>query len=150
MNILNSRWDSELLKYVEFGLYLSPSPGYLGMRGYHNVIITYSNASAPREEWCLLLKSLSKCVAKVSKLFWCSNVTSWSEIATTHDNTQQLLTQDNLSPLYKHTWHLHQLERTLAILQSLGQVQNLSSEHRHLLLEHGAVIALVSLDRKDC
>ena len=54
------------------------------------------------------------------------------------------------SPLHEDTRHLHELERALAILQSLGQVQNLSSEHRHLLLKHGAVIALVGLDRKDC
>ena len=72
------------------------------MKGYHNVIITYSNASAPREEWCLLLKSLSKCVAEVSKLFWCSNVTSWSEIATSHDNTAVLDSRQSLTSLQTH------------------------------------------------
>ena len=45
------------------------------LRGYHN-FITFSNASAPGEERCLLLESLSKCVAEVSELFRSSNVTS--------------------------------------------------------------------------
>ena len=48
-------------------------------------------------------------------------------------------------PLHKHTRHLHQLQRTLAVLQCLRQVENLTSQHWHLLLKHVSVIPLVSL-----
>ena len=88
--ILNSHWDSDSSKICR--VWSISISRVVRMWGYHNVI-TYSNASAPREEWCLLLKSLSKCVAEVSKLFWSSNVTSWSEIATHNKHwTQDMVT----------------------------------------------------------
>merc|ERR1719228_946479 len=85
------------------------------------------SVSTPGEERRLLLEPLRERVPEIPEFLRGSNMTP--------------------RPLHEDTRHLDELQRTLAILEGLAQVENLSPHHAHLLLKHQSVEALVSLEQ---
>ena len=105
---------------------------YQGTAIFSFPIINSTASSAPREERCLLLESLSESVSEIAELFWCSNMAPGSEIPGWN-----ILTKKNFRwqlPLNKYTGHLNELQRALPILQSLTQVQNLEKVAKIIFL----------------